>query len=124
MRDLDSRDPPRFNLSLPGLTRQSRTAAMFERTYWVYILASGRNGTLYVGVTNNLSRRVWEHREGRGGEFTSRYGVKLLVYYETFPDVRNAIQREKNIKKWPRRWKLDLIETLNREWRDLYEELA
>ncbi len=97
---------------------------MFERTYWVYILASGRNGTLYVGVTNNLSRRVWEHREGRGGEFTSRYGVKLLVYYETFPDVRNAIQREKNIKKWPRRWKLDLIETLNREWRDLYEELA
>jgi putative endonuclease len=97
---------------------------MSERTYWVYILASSRNGTLYVGVTNNLSRRVWEHREGTADGFTKRYDVKRLVYYEAYPDIRNAIQREKNIKKWPRHRKLALIEAENREWRDLYEELA
>jgi putative endonuclease len=97
---------------------------MYERTYWVYILASSRNGTIYVGVTNNLSRRVWEHREGTADGFTKRYSVKRLVYYEAYPDIRNAIQREKNIKKWPRSWKLALIEKENREWRDLYDELA
>ena len=96
---------------------------MGERTYWVYILASRRNGTLYIGVTNDLSRRVWEHKEGRS-EFTGRYGVRMLVYYESYPDVRNAIQREKNLKKWPRRWKLALIEGSNRDWRDLYADLA
>ena len=97
---------------------------LFERTYWVYILASRRNGTLYVGLTNNLARRAWEHREGVVAGFTKQYGVKLLVYYESYPDVRDAIQREKNIKHWPRRWKLALIERGNPEWRDLYEELA
>jgi putative endonuclease len=97
---------------------------MYERTYWVYILASSRNGTIYVGVTNNLSRRVWEHREGTADGFTKRYSVKRLVYYEAYPDIRNAIQREKNIKKWPRSWKMALIEKENREWRDLYDELA
>ena len=95
-----------------------------EKTYWVYLLASRRNGTLYIGVTNNLSRRVWEHKEGAVKGFTQEYGVKLLVYYESYPDVRDAIQREKNIKKWPRRWKIDLIQSMNPEWRDLYEELA
>ena len=88
---------------------------LFEKTYWVYILASRRNGTLYVGVTNNLSRRVWEHKEAIVKGFTKEYGVKFLVYYESYPDVRDAIQREKNIKKWPRRWKLDLIEGMNPE---------
>ena len=96
----------------------------FEKTYWVYILASRRNGTLYVGVTNNLSWRVWEHKEGIVEGFTQQYGIKLLVYYEAYPDVRDAIQREKNIKKWPRRWKLALIERMNPEWRDLYADLA
>lgn len=98
--------------------------ALFEKTYWVYILASRRNGTLYVGITNNLSRRTWEHREGIIKGFTKQYGVKLLVYYESYRDVRDAIQREKNIKHWPRRWNLDLIERMNPEWRDLYEKLA
>jgi putative endonuclease len=95
-----------------------------EKTYYVYLLASRRNGTLYVGVTNNLSRRVWEHKEGNVEGFTKEYGVKLLVYYESYPAVRDAIQREKNMKKWPRRWKIDLIRSMNPEWRDLYEELA
>jgi putative endonuclease len=97
---------------------------LFEKTYWVYILASQRNGTLYVGVTNSLSRRVWEHKEATTKGFTKEYAVKLLVYYESYSDVRDAIQREKNIKKWPRRWKLDLIEGMNPEWRDLYADLA
>ena len=91
---------------------------------WVYVMASQRNGTLYVGVTNDLVRRVWEHREGVAPSFTQKYGVKMLVHYEQFDDPTNAIQREKNIKKWPRRWKLDLIETENPEWRDLWEEIT
>ena len=95
-----------------------------EKTYYVYLLASRRNGTLYVGVTNNLPRRVWEHKEGVIEGFTKQYGVKHLVYYETYPDVRDAIQREKNMKKWPRRWKLDLIRSVNPDWRDLYEDFA
>ena len=93
------------------------------REYFVYILASRRNGTLYTGVTNDLSRRVYEHREGSVAGFTKRYGVKMLVYYETYPDVRDAIAREKMLKKWRRAWKLQLIESLNPQWRDLYEEL-
>ncbi|WP_342360953.1 GIY-YIG nuclease family protein [Terrarubrum flagellatum] len=97
---------------------------MSERTYWVYITASARNGTLYVGVTNDLERRIFEHREGRTKGFTQRYGVTRLVWYEDYPRAIDAIQREKNIKKWPRKWKLDLIEAMNPEWRDLYEELA
>ena len=95
-----------------------------EKAYWVYILASKRNGTLYIGVTNNLSRRVWEHKEDVVEGFTKQYYVKLLVYYERYPDVRHAIQREKNIKKWSRAWKIDLIRSMNPEWRDLYDDLA
>ena len=82
--------------------------------YYVYILASRQNGTLYVGVTNDLIRRVHEHRESAADGFTKRYGVKVLVHFET-TDIRVAIQREKNIKKWPRRWKLRLIEETNPE---------
>ena len=123
-------DSPRpLILSLPGLTRQSITppikgVTIDEKTYWFYILAGRRNGTLYCGVTNNLSRRVWEHKEGIADGFTKEYGVKLLVYYESYRYVHDAIQREKNIKKWPRRWKIDLVRSMNPEWRDLYEELA
>jgi putative endonuclease len=91
--------------------------------YYVYILASQRNGTLYVGVTNDLVRRAWEHREGAAEGFTKRYGVNRLVYYEEFEDVRHALQREKNIKHWPRAWKLALIEKDNPDWLDLYEKL-
>jgi len=93
------------------------------REYYVYILASRRNGTLYVGVTNDLTRRAFEHREGAGAIFTKRYGVALLVYYESYRDVWEAIAREKTLKKWRRAWKLKLIESNNPQWRDLYEDL-
>ncbi|MBI2717160.1 MAG: GIY-YIG nuclease family protein [Rhizobiales bacterium] len=89
----------------------------------VYILASKRNGTLYIGVTTNLAARVHAHREGNGSAFTKRYGVKMLVWCETYDMVVDAIQRETSLKRWPRRWKLDLIEKSNPDWNDLYETL-
>ncbi len=92
------------------------------RGAWVYILASKRNGTLYVGVTSDLRRRMEEHREGLIEGFTKRYGVKRLVWVERHESIAAAIQREKAIKKYPRRWKLNLIESLNPQWRDLSEE--
>ncbi|MEA2879431.1 MAG: putative endonuclease [Hyphomicrobiales bacterium] len=91
---------------------------------WVYILASGSGGTLYVGVTNNLVRRVFEHRNGLVRGFTKRYGIKRLVYFEEHATAPLAIQREKNIKHWPREWKIDLIVSMNPDWRDLYDEIA
>ena len=93
-------------------------------SFWVYILASCPGGTLYVGVTNNLVRRVYEHREGLAPGFTKKYGVKMLVYYEAHDTVLAAIQREKNIKHWSREWKIDLILSANPEWRDLYAEIT
>jgi putative endonuclease len=93
-------------------------------TYWIYILASRPGGTLYVGVTNDLVRRVYEHREGLIPGFTKRYGVKMLVYYEQYDSPAFAIQREKNIKHWPREWKIDLIVSMNPDWRDLYDEIV
>jgi putative endonuclease len=93
-------------------------------TYWVYILASEPGGTLYVGVTNNLVRRVYEHREGLVEGFTKRYHVKTLVYFEPHETIAVALQREKNIKHWSREWKIDLIIAGNPGWRDLYEEIV
>ena len=93
-------------------------------TYFVYIMASQRNGTVYVGVTNDLIRRVYEHREGLVAGFTKRYDVKDLVCFEEFDDPRNAIQREKNIKHWSRTWKLELIEQRNPDWHDLFDSLT
>jgi putative endonuclease len=87
------------------------------------MLASKRNGTLYLGVTNNVARRCFEHREGQGSEFTKKYGVKRLVYIECFDDVRVAIRREKQFKTWNRKWKLELIERANPQWLDLYGTL-
>ncbi len=87
----------------------------------VYILASKRNGTLYIGVTADLSARIYAHRNGKGSAFTAKYGVKLLVWYETYDMVTDAIQRETSLKRWPRKWKLELIEKTNPEWEDLYE---
>jgi len=95
-----------------------------EHVYFVYILASKRNGTLYIGVTNNLIRRVQEHRNGLVPGFTKRYAVKRLVYFETHNDINAAILREKRMKRWVRRWKLELIETHNPRWRDLWLELT
>jgi putative endonuclease len=94
-----------------------------SKTYYVYILASKRNGTLYIGVTNDLTRRVWEHREGVVPGFTKKYGVKMLVYYETFAGIHDAIQREKRLKKYKREWKMNLIQKDNVEWNDLYATL-
>ncbi|MBI3140759.1 MAG: GIY-YIG nuclease family protein [Rhodocyclales bacterium] len=93
-------------------------------SYYVYILASGRNGTLYIGVTNDLIRRVWEHKNGAVEGFTKKYDIHHLVYFEQTEDVSSAIQREKQLKKWERKWKLDLIEKTNPYWRDLYEDLV
>ena len=94
-----------------------------QKTYYVYILASKRNGTLYSGVTNDLARRMWEHREGLVPGFTKTYGVKTLVYYETFDDINAAIHREKRLKKYKREWKMNLIQQHNIEWRDLTDTL-
>ncbi len=94
------------------------------KIYFVYILASARNGTLYIGVTNDLIRRVWEHKEGLVEGFSKKYGTKLLVYFEQTNDVHEAILREKQMKKWNRKWKLELIEKSNPAWKDLYEEIA
>jgi putative endonuclease len=89
----------------------------------VYILASRRNGTLYVGVTSDLVRRAWEHRNGLVVGFTKKYGVHHLVCYEMHADMMTAVTREKQLKKWNRAWKLRLIEERNPEWRDLWEEI-
>ncbi len=92
--------------------------------FWVYILASKPGGTLYVGVTNDLVRRSFEHREGLVAGFTKRYDVKMLVYFEEHSTATGAIQREKNIKHWSREWKIDLIVASNPDWRDLYDEIT
>ena len=92
-----------------------------NKSYFVYILASKRNGTLYIGVTNDLLRRVWEHREGVAPGFTKNYGVKMLVHFEEFGEVRLAIQRETRLKKWNRQWKIELIEKSNPDWSDLHD---
>lgn len=92
--------------------------------YYVYIMASKKHGTLYIGVTNNLVRRVYEHREGLMDGFTKKYNVKCLVYYEVCEDVKAAISREKAMKKWYRHWKIQLIERMNPEWQDLYDAIC
>jgi putative endonuclease len=91
--------------------------------YYVYLLVGRRNGTLYCGVTNDLVRRVWEHKEGLADGFSKKYGVKMLVWFETHEDINAAITREKQIKEWRRDWKLEMIEKTNPYWRDLYPEL-
>jgi len=93
-------------------------------TYWVYILASRPRGTLYVGVTNDLLRRVTEHRDGLVEGFTRDYDIKMLVYFEPHDSVTEAIAREKRIKRWARAWKIDLIRSKNPDWRDLFEDLS
>lgn len=94
-----------------------------DKQYYVYILASKKNGTLYVGITNDLLKRVYQHKEKLTGGFTKKYNVDKLVYYEIFRDPENAIKREKRIKFYKRKWKIHLIEKSNLEWKDLYVEL-
>ena len=93
------------------------------RLYYVYILASRKDGTLYVGVTNDISRRLFEHKEGGASSFTRKYQVKRLVWCESFVDIADAISAEKRIKRWRRAWKVELIEKSNPQWNDLYLEL-
>jgi len=95
-----------------------------ERNYWVYVLASKLGGTLYIGVTNDLIRRVHEHKTKAVEGFTNKYDVERLVYFEQFDDIENAIRREKRLKKWNRAWKVRLIEEKNPNWDDLYTSIA
>lgn len=90
--------------------------------WFVYILASKTNGTLYIGVTNNIGRRTYEHKEWFNEWFTKKYNVKTLVYYESFAFITDAIIREKQLKKWYRKWKIELIQKNNPQWNDLYHE--
>jgi putative endonuclease len=110
-------------LSWPAKAGHPGEVRKMWKTYYVYIVASCRNGTIYVGVTNDIHRRAWEHREGLIPGFTKTYGVKKLVYYESFDDIGMAIHREKRLKKWKRQWKIDLIQKDNVEWSDLYDAL-
>jgi putative endonuclease len=94
------------------------------RSYWVYILASRPRGTLYVGMSGDLVKRVYQHREGLADGFTKQHDVKMLVYFEQHATAIAAIQREKNIKHWSRKWKSDLIRSMNPDWRDLWEDIT
>lgn len=95
-----------------------------EKGGFVYIMANRRNGTIYIGVTSNLIKRVWEHREGAADGFTKKYGCKMLVWYQKFDDIEDAIKREKQMKEWKRLWKLREIEEMNPDWNDLFESVV
>jgi putative endonuclease len=95
-----------------------------EKPFYVYILANKKNGFLYVGMTSNLPKRIWENREGVADGHTKTYSIKRLVYYERLDDFENAAAREKKLKKWRRKWKDELIESMNPDWHDLYREIC
>jgi len=116
----DNRNPVNYASKTPALTKPCPV----PKYPCVYILASRRNGTLYVSVTSDLVKRVWEHQNNLVEGFTKRYGVHTLVWFEKHETMESAIAREKAIKEWKRRWKLDLIEQRNPEWRDLYEDVV
>jgi putative endonuclease len=97
---------------------------MKNKTYYVYILASKKNGTLYIGVTNNMIRRVLEHKDKIIKGFTAKYGIDKLVYYEMFDYINDAIKREGDLKEWHRKWKIRLIEERNKEWKDIFYDLV
>lgn len=102
----------------------AQVGIQYMNSYYIYILASQRNGTLYIGVTNDLVKRVWEHKSKVADGFTKKYGVDKLVYFEETSDVGSAIAREKQLKNWQRKWKLELIEGKNPNWEDLYEKIT
>jgi putative endonuclease len=114
-----------IHFNKPGtMLRFSKTIRIMPRSAYVYILASGRYGTLYIGVTSDLIKRIWQHREGLAEGFTKRHQVKYLVWYEVHGDIMAAITREKQLKEWRRAWKLELIHEHNPLWRDLYLDLV
>ena len=104
--------------------RLGQTIRMSERGGWVYMMTNKPNGTLYLGVTSDLTRRVYQHRTGETQGFTRRYGLRRLVWCEHYPDIRDAIQSETSMKRWPRAWKVRTLMTTNPDWADLYETLA
>jgi putative endonuclease len=119
--------PGRTNVRDPAIHPSVKLTAIFLSRGavlggWVYIMTNKPYGTLYVGVTSDIARRAWEHREGVIEGFTKRYGLKLFVFAEFHDDIRNAIQREHNIKHWRREWKLDLVRSSNPDWKDLYDQ--
>jgi putative endonuclease len=111
------------NPSLGVIPEVCNRESKFMNSYYVYILASKKNGTLYVGVTNNLVKRVYEHKNNMVKGFTQKYGVHKLVYFEQTEDIKIAIEQEKKIKKWNRDWKIRLIKKTNPEWKDMYFDL-
>lgn len=94
------------------------------KQYFVYILAKERNGTFYVGITSDLRRRVYEHKNNLADGFTKKYSIHNLVYFEIHDDPENAIRREKRLKKWNRTWKMRIIEEMNPDWNDLYDDIC
>jgi len=116
-----SLSPPAERDPLRG-SREGK-GAQVAKLYYVYMLASCRNGTLYIGVTNDLARRIWEHKNGLAEGFTKNYGVQRLVWHETHEDINEAIAREKQLKGWNRAWKIRLIEEHNSGWNDLFERI-
>ena len=111
-------------LAAEGSVVMTRGRRVTNRHYYVYMMTNKHNTVLYTGVTNDLKKRAWQHREKLVEGFTKRYNVTKLVYYQVFDDVRAAIAREKQLKKWNRAWKVQLIEKTNPEWRDLYDEIT
>ena len=97
---------------------------MSKKKYYVYILTKGKNSTFYTGFTENLAKRVWEHKNELADGFTKKYGIKTLVYYEAFDNYEAALDREKQLKKWHRPWKMRIIEEMNPNWEDLYEKIC
>ncbi|WP_417457455.1 GIY-YIG nuclease family protein [Kordiimonas sp.] len=95
-----------------------------DKQGYTYILASKKHGTLYIGVTSDLVKRTWEHREDQADGFTRKYGVQTLVHFESFDDIKFAIEREKQLKRWHRQWKINLIEEHNPDWEDLYPSIT
>lgn len=109
--------------SSPGLTRGSNLKHRSRMAGYVYIVTNRKRGTLYIGVTSDLERRIFEHRKGKTPGFTSKYGCNQRVWYEEHQRIGTAIQREKSLKRWYQQWKIELIEKVNPDWRDLYFEL-
>ncbi len=105
-----------------GIQKKNKNQ-MKNKNYYIYILASDKNGTLYIGVTNGLAKRVFQHKEKEIDGFTKKYSIDKLVYYEFFNTIEEAITREKNLKKWKRQWKINLIEKDNPGWKDLFDDM-
>ena len=110
-------------LTRPGEGRGPGAGGCILKAGYVYIMASGKNGTIYIGVTSDLVKRVWEHRNGAVEGFTKKYGCKVLVWFEAYDDLQEARWRELQMKEWKRAWKIRLIEERNLDWEDLYPEL-